>query len=202
MTDTPTTTPAPSQAGRAARRDARHPGVVRWHPRGRRRHGRPVPGRGRRSRRGQWRREVDADPHALRRPPRRLGPDPHQRRARHHPLPARRAEVRGRDDLPEARAGRQHRRGGKRLPRARAPHPHRRARRLGDGVSDPEGDAAAEPEVQEPQDRRQVALGRAAPIGGHRQGGLLQRQDPHHGRADRSPRARPRRIKSATWSRS
>ena len=52
----------------------------------------------------------------------------------HNPRDAQTA--RHRDDLPEARAGRQHRRRRQRVPRARAAHAHRVARRLGDGVGD------------------------------------------------------------------
>ena len=53
-----------------------------------------------------------------------------------HPQPPRRTAARRRGDLPEARAGRQHRRRRQRVPRARAAHPHRLARRRGDGVGD------------------------------------------------------------------
>ena len=133
-------------------------------------------------------------PRALRRPPGGLGRDPHQRRAGHHPLPPRRPEARSRDDLPAAGARRQHRRRGQRVPRPRDPHVHRRPRRLRHGVGHPRGHEAAEPAVQEPQDAGQVAVGRAAAVRGHRPRHRLQRQDPHHGRADRG--ARPCRDRS------
>ena len=76
---------------RAARRDAQHPRGLRRPPRRRRRQHRPLSRRGRRPRRRQRRRQVDADAHAVGRPPGRLGRDPDQRRARDHPQPARRA---------------------------------------------------------------------------------------------------------------
>ena len=72
--------------------------------------------------------------------------------------------------------------------------PHRGARRLGHGVGDARGDAPPQPAVHEPQDARQVAVGRPAPGGRDRPRHPLQRPDPDHGRADggaRSGRDRP-----------
>ena len=47
---------------------------------------------------------------------------------------------------------------------------------------------------------RQVAVRRAASVRGDRQGRPLQRQDPHHGRAHRGPRARRRRRRCTSSS--
>ena len=55
----------PTEPAGAARRDARHPRLVRRRPCGRRRHDRPARRRGRRPRRRQRRRQVDADARAL-----------------------------------------------------------------------------------------------------------------------------------------
>ena len=57
-----------------------------------------------------------------------------------------------------------------------------------DGGRDAEGHGSAEPELQALHDAREVAVRRPAPGGGDRPGGLLQRPDPDHGRADRGPR--------------
>ena len=62
-------------------------------------------------------------------------------------------------------------------------------RRRRDGGRHPQGHGTPEPELHAVQDAREVALRWAAPGGGHRAGGLLQRADPDHGRADRGARA-------------
>ena len=60
----------------------------------------------------------------------------------------------------------------------------RLARRLEHGGRDAQGHGPPEPELHELQPARQVAVRRPAPGRGDRPGGLLQRPDPDHGRAD------------------
>ncbi len=48
--------------------------------------------------------------------------------------------------------------------------------------------APAQPELPQVQRAGERAFGRPAPVGRHRPRGLLQRQDPDHGRTDRRPR--------------
>ena len=151
---------------------------------------RPVRRRGRRPRRRQRRRQVHADARRCRAPTR---PTPARSSINGEPVtinePARRQGLRHRDDLPDARPGRQHRRGRERVPGPRADDPDRARWTTRHGVRDPQGHGPPEPATsQNFKIAGEVAVRWPAPVGRHRPGGPLQRQDPDHGRAHRGPR--------------
>ena len=141
-----------------------------------------------RPRRWQRGRQVDPDARPVGRAPRRHGGDPDGRSARVDPQPARRQGLQHRDDLPDARPGRQRRCAGQPVPWPRAHDPLGNARRLGHGGCDPQGHGPPQPELHELRPAGQVAVRRPAAGSRDRPGRLLQRPDPDHGRADRGAR--------------
>ena len=104
-----------------------------------------------------------------------------------------------RDDLPDARPGRQRRCARQRLPRPRA-HDPPRARSTTRSMENETRKVMGRlnPNFTRFEHAGPLAVRRPAPGRRDRARRLLQRPDPDHGRADRRPRSRPRRPRSAT----
>ena len=107
---------------------------------------------------------------------------------------------RHRDRLPGPRPGRQSRHRPEHVPGTRAtPAPAPRRGRHGAGRGRDPGQPAGDDGAVHPPAGR-VAVGRPAPVGGGRQGGDVELQAGHHGRADRGPGRDPDGAWSSTWS--
>ena len=162
---------------------------------------RPLRRRGHRPRRRQRRRQVDADARAVRRPSRRQRRDPRRRPGRSRSRNPRDAKAYNIETIYQtlALADNIDAPGNMFLGREMTT-------RLGslddssDGGRDPQGHGSAQPELHELRPAGQVAVRRPAPGGRDRPGGLLQREDPDHGRAHGGARARPRRPRCGTSS--